>query len=75
MNTDFSSAINTKQFFRFTFTGPPEHWLTAFKYWTWGLEEKHRESWKKIQTGDIFSFIVREHKLRLFLLLLLALLV
>ncbi|HEY4494261.1 MAG TPA: hypothetical protein VJB95_02415 [Candidatus Paceibacterota bacterium] len=49
---DFSSALKTKQFFRFT--GPPEHWLTAFKYMTWGLEEKHRASWKKIQTGDIF---------------------
>ncbi|PIR83923.1 hypothetical protein COU18_00720 [Candidatus Kaiserbacteria bacterium CG10_big_fil_rev_8_21_14_0_10_51_14] len=52
MNTDFSSALDTKQFFRFT--GPPEHWLTAVKYMTWGLEESHRERWKKIQTGDIF---------------------
>jgi hypothetical protein len=49
---DFSAALKTKQFFRFT--GPPEHWLTAFKHMTWGLEEKHRASWKKIQTGDIF---------------------
>lgn len=49
---DFNSALNQKQFFRFT--GPPEHWLTAFKYMTWGLEKHHEERWKKIQTGDIF---------------------
>src|SRR3989338_10825699 len=49
---DFSSALKQKHFFRFT--GPPEHWLTAFKYMTWGLEEKNKTSWKKIQTGDIF---------------------
>jgi len=49
---DLSPALKTKQFFRFT--GPPEHWLTAFKFMTWGLEEKHRASWEKIQTGDIF---------------------
>jgi hypothetical protein len=52
MSTDFTSALDTKQFFRFT--GPPEHWLTAIKYMTWGLEEKHRGKWKSIQTGDIF---------------------
>lgn len=49
---DLNSALEKKQFFRFT--GPPEHWLTAFKFMTWGLEEKHRKSWEKIQTGDIF---------------------
>ncbi len=49
---NFDSALKSKQFFRFT--GPPEHWLTAFKYMTWGLEKKHRSSWEKIQTGDIF---------------------
>ncbi len=49
---DLSSALNQKQFYRFT--GPPEHWLTAFKFMTWGLEAKHQESWKKIQTGDVF---------------------
>lgn len=49
---DFRSALNTKQFYRFT--GPPEHWLTAVKYMTWGLEEKHRNLWGNIQTGDIF---------------------
>lgn len=49
---DFSSALDTKQFFRFT--GPPEHWLTAIKYMTWGLEADHKDRWEKIQTGDIF---------------------
>lgn len=49
---DFNSALNAKQFFRFT--GPPEHWLTAFKYMTWGLEKHLRARWGKIQTGDIF---------------------
>lgn len=49
---DFSSALNTRQFFRFT--GPPEHWLTAIKYMTWGLEQSHHSRWQKIQTGDIF---------------------
>lgn len=49
---NFSSALIKKHFFRFT--GPPEHWLTALKYWTWGLEESHRSRWGKIQTGDIF---------------------
>jgi len=49
---DFSSALNTKQFFRFT--GPPEHWLTALKYMTWGLETHLKDRWGKIQTGDIF---------------------
>lgn len=49
---DFRNALNTKQFYRFT--GPPEHWLTALKYWTWGLEKRHRERWKNIQTGDVF---------------------
>lgn len=49
---DFSPALKQKHFFRFT--GPPEHWLTAFKFMTWGLEAKHQESWKKIETGDVF---------------------
>ena len=49
---DFSSALDKKQFFRFT--GPPEHWLTAFKFMSWGLEEYLKERWSKIQTGDIF---------------------
>ena len=49
---DFSSALKQKQFFRFT--GPPEHWLTALKYWTWGLEEHNKSQWDKMQTGDVF---------------------
>lgn len=49
---DLSSVLETKQFFRFT--GPPEHWLTAIKYWTWGLEGHLRDRWGKIQTGDVF---------------------
>jgi len=49
---DFSSVLNQKQFFRFT--GPPEHWLTAIKYFTWGLEANYKDRWEKIQTGDIF---------------------
>src|SRR5882724_13529960 len=49
---DFSAGLNQKQFFRFT--GPPEHWLTAVKYFTWGLEAHLEDRWKKIQTGDIF---------------------
>lgn len=49
---DLSAALKTKQFYRFT--GPPEHWLTALKYWTWGLEEGKKSQWEKIQTGDIF---------------------
>lgn len=49
---DFNSALSAKKFYRFT--GPPEHWLTALKYWTWGLEEKRRKDWEKIQTGDVF---------------------
>ena len=49
---DLSSALDSKQFYRFT--GPPEHWLTAIKYLTWGLESDLRSRWAKIQTGDIF---------------------
>jgi len=46
------SELRNRQFYRFT--GPPEHWLTALKYWTWGLETHHRSSWSKVNTGDIF---------------------
>jgi len=49
---EFGPALSQRQFFRFT--GPPEHWLTAFKYMTWGLEEHHRARWEKIKTGDVF---------------------
>ena len=49
---DLTAALNSKQFFRFT--GPPEHWLTAVKYMTWGLEASYQERWMEIQTGDVF---------------------
>jgi len=49
---NFDIALQAKSFFRFT--GPPEHWLTAIKYMTWGLEERLRERWIKIRPGDIF---------------------
>ncbi len=49
---DFTPSLNAKGFFRFT--GPPEHWLTAIKFMTWGLEEKLRNRWQEIQTGDVF---------------------
>ncbi|MEX0881709.1 MAG: hypothetical protein WDZ34_02455 [Candidatus Saccharimonadales bacterium] len=38
----------------YRFTGPPENWLTAIKFMTWGLEEKHLNYWQKIEPGDIF---------------------
>jgi len=50
MNLDI--ALQAKSFLRFT--GPPEHWLTAIKYMTWGLEERLRYRWVKIRPGDIF---------------------
>jgi len=49
---DFTPSLNAKGFFRFT--GPPENWLTAIKYMTWGLELKHKARWEEIQQGDIF---------------------
>jgi len=49
---DFTPSLNAKNFFRFT--GPPENWLTAIKFMTWGLENKYLDRWKEIQTGDIF---------------------
>lgn len=49
---DFKEALATKQFFKFT--GPPEHWLTAIKNMTWGLNKDLESVWKKIQTGDVF---------------------
>ena len=49
---DFTPLLDTKGFFRFT--GPPEHWLYAVKYITWGLEEKHKVHWQRIQPGDVF---------------------
>lgn len=50
MDTD--SVLKAKNLFRFT--GPPEHWLTAVKYMTWGLEEHLRDKWLRIRSGDIF---------------------
>ncbi len=49
---DLASVLNTKNLFRFT--GPPEHWLTAVKFMTWGLEEDLRDRWMRIRPGDIF---------------------
>ena len=49
---DIQKALHNRNFFRFT--GPPENWLTAIKYMTWGLEEKYRDRWSKIQIGDVF---------------------
>lgn len=50
--SDITSSLKLKKFYRFT--GPPENWLTAIKFMTWGLEEKHRNKWENIQPGDIF---------------------
>ena len=56
---DIGSALKTKNLFRFT--GPPEHWLTAVKYMTWGLEDHLKDRWSKIRPGDIFFiFLVFE---------------
>lgn len=49
---DPQKALYSKQFFRFT--GPPENWLTAIKYMTWGLEDKNMSTWQKINPGDVF---------------------
>lgn len=38
----------------YKFTGPPENWLTAIKFMTWGLEEKYLNRWQEIEPGDIF---------------------
>lgn len=52
MTLDITPSLYAKGFFRFT--GPPEHWLTAIKFMTWGLEEKYKDRWERIQPGDIF---------------------
>lgn len=49
---DLNAVLEAKSFLRFT--GPPEHWLTALKYMTWGLEEELRPRWIRIRPGDIF---------------------
>jgi hypothetical protein len=56
---DFTPLLDTKGLFRFT--GPPEHWLYAVKYMTWGLEEKHKAQWQRIQPGDIFFIHSTRH--------------
>jgi len=38
----------------YKFTGPPENWITAIKFMTWGLEEKYLDRWNEIEAGDIF---------------------
>ncbi len=50
---DFTPSLYAKGFYRFT--GPPENWLTAIKYMTWGLEAKYKDRWQEIQPGDIFA--------------------
>ena len=49
---NLETVLQSKSFFRFT--GPPEHWLTAIKYMTWGLVEDLRDRWARIRPGDIF---------------------
>lgn len=49
---DVKQAFLNRNFYRFT--GPPENWLTAIKFMTWGLEEKYLERWKRIEVGDVF---------------------
>ncbi len=49
---DFNSVLKTKNLLRFT--GPPEHWLTAVKYMTWGLNKDRENDWAKLRSGDIF---------------------
>lgn len=49
---DFTPSLEQKGFYRFT--GPPENWLTAIKFKTWGLERKFEARWKQIQPGDVF---------------------
>ncbi len=49
---DLKKAFFSRNFFRFT--GPPENWLTAIKFMTWGLEQKYLQQWKRIEEGDIF---------------------
>lgn len=49
---DFNTLLKSKNVYRFT--GPPEHWLTAIKFMTWGLNDGLKDSWAKIRPGDIF---------------------
>ena len=47
-----NEVLNSKAFYRFT--GPPEHWLTAVKFMTWGLTEDLKDQWAKLRSGDVF---------------------
>lgn len=49
MNTN---DLTMRQLYKFT--GPPENWITAIKFMTWGLEAKYRKQWAAILPGDIF---------------------
>ena len=49
---DLKNAFYDRNFYRFT--GPPENWLTAIKYMTWGLEKKYFDLWNRILEGDVF---------------------
>lgn len=49
---DFTPSLEAKGFYRFT--GPPENWLTAIKFMTWGIQENLRDRWQAIQPGDVF---------------------
>ena len=49
---NFDKSLLKRNFFRFT--GPPENWLTAIKFMTWGLEKKYESRWSEIQPGDVF---------------------
>lgn len=49
---NLTPSLEKKEFFRFT--GPPEHWLTAIKYMTWGLNKDLEKQWKNLQSGDVF---------------------
>lgn len=49
---NFNKSLLNRNFFRFT--GPPENWLTAIKFMTWGLEKKYQKRWSEIQPGDVF---------------------
>ena len=52
---DFTPSLESKSFFRFT--GPPEHWLTAVKYMTWGVE---RDCTLKYENGREVEFVKGE---------------
>ena len=49
---NFTQELNKRQFYKFS--GPPENWITAIKYMTWGLEQKYEKQWQGILPGDLF---------------------